>query len=383
MKGIRELVQTADGIHYFVKNKRERMKKNLLKVLAALSAVVLLTGCGDADKALHEMKVEKYVTLGDYSNLTVEVDSSYLPIVEDEEIYEVMNSLYVSYVTEEDGITNRAVKNGDTVIIDYVGKKDGVAFQGGTASGASLEIGSGQFIAGFEDGLIGVMPGDTVDLDLTFPENYGNAELAGQPVVFTVTVHYILPTEVPENKMKDSVVAALGLPEVATVAEYRDYVKEYLESSKQQNYDYFVQNGIIEQVLGQSRFKELPEELLQRYRDMVRSNLTKAAAQYNVSLDTYCNYYFQQDSDSYIREYGERYLKQDLAFQAIANVEGLAVDDAELDSKLAEMAQEAGAASVEELIGDTAKDDFRNYFMNKKIMEYLQSKTTVAEKAAE
>ena len=100
MKGIRELVQTADGIHYFVKNKRERMKKNLLKVLAAFSAVFLLTGCGDADKALHEMRVEKYVTLGDYSNLTVEVDSSYLPIVEDEEIYEVMNSLYVSYAAE-------------------------------------------------------------------------------------------------------------------------------------------------------------------------------------------------------------------------------------------------------------------------------------------
>ena len=383
MKGIRELVQTADGIHYFVKNKRERMKKNLLKVLAAFSAVFLLTGCGDADKALHEMRVEKYVTLGDYSNLTVEVDSSYLPIVEDEEIYEVMNSLYVSYVTEEDGITNRAVKNGDTVIIDYVGKKDGVAFQGGTADGASLGIGSGQFIAGFEDGLIGVMPGDTVDLDLTFPENYGNAELAGQPVVFTVTVHYILPTEVPENQMKDSVVAAIGLPEVDTVAKYRDYVKEYLENSKQQNYDYFVQNGIIEQVLGQSQFKELPEELVQRYSDMVRTNLTKAAEQYNVSLDTYCNYYFQQDSESYIREYGEKYLKQDLVFQAIANAEGLAVDDAELDSKLAEMAQEAGAASVEELIGDIAKDDFRNYFMNKKIMEYLQSKTTVAEKAAE
>ena len=93
MKGIRELVQTADGIHYFVKNKRERMKKNLLKVLAALSAVVLLTGCGDADKALHEMKVEKYVTLGDYNDLTVEIDPAYLPVVEDSEVYEVMNSL--------------------------------------------------------------------------------------------------------------------------------------------------------------------------------------------------------------------------------------------------------------------------------------------------
>ena len=359
------------------------MKKSFVKFLAALSAVFLLTGCGETDKTLHEMKVEKYVTLGEYDHLTVEIDPAYLPTVEDSEIYEVMNSLYISYVPKEDGITNRAVENGDTVIIDYVGKKDGVPFDGGTADGASLGIGSGQFIAGFEDGLIGVMPGETVDLDLTFPENYGNAELAGQPVVFTVTVHYILPAEVPENKMKDSVVAAIGLPEVDTVAEYRDYVKNYLESTKQQNYDYAVQNGIIEQVLGQSEFKDLPEELVQKYSDMVRANLTKAAAQNNISVETYCSYFFQKDSESYIRENGERYLKQDLAFQAIANAQGLAVDDAELESKLAEMAEKAGVDTVEEFIGDIAKEDFRNYFMNEKIMEFLQNNTTVAEKVAE
>ena len=89
-------------------------------------------------------------------------------------------------------ITDRAVEDGDLVTIDYVGKKDGEAFSGGSAEGYQLKIGSNTFIDGFEEGLIGVMPGDTVDLDLTFPESYSrNQDLAGQAVVFTVTLDKI------------------------------------------------------------------------------------------------------------------------------------------------------------------------------------------------
>lgn len=369
--------------------------KNIVKILAVFSAVLTLTGCGEPAgeptgestgepaQTLHEMKVEEYVTVGDYENLAVEIDAAYLPTVEDSEIYELMNSVYLNYVTEEDGITDRAVKNGDTVIIDYVGKKDGVAFDGGTASGASLGIGSGQFIDGFEDGLIGVTPGETVDLDLTFPENYGNAELAGAKVVFTVTVHYILPTEIPEKDMKDSVVAAIGLPEVENVAQYRAYVEDYLETNKKQYYDYAVQDGIIGKLLANSQFQELPADMIQKYQDIVRTNLNSLAAQNNVTPDIYCNYVYQMDSESYIKQYGERYLQQDLIFQTIANSQGLTVQDEELDSKLAELAAEAGASSVEEYIGTTSKEDFRNYFMNEKVMEYLMSKTSVSEKTEE
>ena len=215
------------------------MKNRFWNLVPVLLAVIVLSGCGtdeneslnpngievgndgpqdmnesDAEnngsQNLNETDVEKYVALGDYKNIAASVAEDYLN--------ELLLNTYNAFVTVETGITDRAVEIGDTVDIDYEGKKDGVAFEGGTAAGASLGIGSGQFIAGFEDGLIGVMPGETVDLDLTFPEGYGNEELAGRAVVFTVTVNYIKPGL---DDMEDSVVANIGMEGVSTVEELR------------------------------------------------------------------------------------------------------------------------------------------------------------------
>ena len=153
------------------------MKKKIAGALTALAMAVLLAGCGSqVNVPLNQMKVEKYVTLGDYANLQVKADAA---SVDPEELESLLNDVYLSGVTAETGgITDRAVAVGDIVVMDYEGKKDGVAFSGGTAQGARLTIGSGQFIDGFEDGLVGVMPGETVDLDLRFPEGYKNADLA-------------------------------------------------------------------------------------------------------------------------------------------------------------------------------------------------------------
>lgn len=133
---------------------------------------------------LQDLDVDQYITLADYRNMTV---SAARPAVDDETVTQYINSeLLVGTITD------RAVREGDVTDIDFVGKKDGVAFEGGTAAGFKLTIGSGRFIPGFEDGLVGVMPGETVDLNLTFPETYQqNPDLAGQEVVFTVTVNGI------------------------------------------------------------------------------------------------------------------------------------------------------------------------------------------------
>ena len=165
--------------------------------------------------------VEQYVTLGEYKGLQVTVTE---PAVDDATLETELESVYFANVTAENGgITDRAVAEGDTINLDYEGKKDGVAFSGGTAAGASLTIGSGQFIAGFEEGLVGVKPGETVDLDLTFPEEYHSADLAGQAVVFTVTVNYIQPTE-----MEDSVVAGMGIDNVTNLEELKQNVYDEL-----------------------------------------------------------------------------------------------------------------------------------------------------------
>lgn len=310
--------------------------------------------------SLNGTDVEKYVTLGDYRNIAVSVAEDYLNSM-------VLNT-YNAYVTVENGITDRAVETGDTVDIDYEGKKDGVAFAGGTAAGASLTIGSGQFIAGFEDGLIGVMPGETVDLDLTFPEGYGNAELAGQAVVFTVTVNYIRPGL---DEMKDSVVADIGIEGVNTVEELRQYAYEILYADNQNDYIVQLRNVITDELVAQSVFEELPEAYLEAGRQALMANLEDIAAYYSISADDYTSYIYGMSAEVFVNAYAEQGVKQDFTLQAIANREGLTVSDEELQSRLEEYASNAGYTSVEEFIGEISKEDYRDYFMSEKVLEFL------------
>ena len=309
---------------------------------------------------LNETDVEKYVALGDYRNVAVSVAEDYLNAL-------VLNT-YNAYVTVENGITDRAVATGDTVDIDYEGKKDGVAFAGGTAAGASLAIGSGQFIAGFEDGLIGVMPGETVDLDLTFPEGYGNEELAGQAVVFTVTVNYIKPGL---DEMEDSVVADIGIEGVNTVGELRQYAYDILYADNQNDYIVQLRNIIVDELIAQSTFEEIPEAYMEAGRQTLSVNLEDIAATYGISADEYASYFYGMSAEYFVNVYAERGVKQDFILQAIANREGLTVSDEELQTQLEEYASNAGYTSVEEFTGVISKEDYRNYFMSEKVFQFL------------
>ena len=165
--------------------------KRLISLVIALALIVCFSaGCGEEDRKLYsETKLSKYVQLEGYKGIEIDTSSkvyeNYYNAIIESDI--AGNSFY-----KVDGV----VAEGDTVNIDYVGKKDGIAFSGGTAQGQDLKIGSGRFIPGFEEGLVGVELGSTVDLNLTFPEDYGSTELAGKDVVFTVTVnHNYVPLE--------------------------------------------------------------------------------------------------------------------------------------------------------------------------------------------
>ena len=171
--------------------------KRLICFLMVTATVLGLAGCGKkAKRQLYNDKLSKYITLADYKGLKVDTKSD-----EFKKYYGNMISSDVSsnnlYVKKTEG----TVANGDTANIDYTGKKDGVAFDGGTAAGYDLTIGSNSFIDGFESGLIGKKIGDTVDLNLKFPENYSSTELAGKAVVFTVKINYVKTDE--ERKPED------------------------------------------------------------------------------------------------------------------------------------------------------------------------------------
>lgn len=357
---------------------RRSALKTRLALLATLLSVSLLSGCGgtgnETNADLKEMSLDKYVTLGDYNNLNVTVAPAR---VDEAQWDQLVYAVYISNISAENGgITGRAVEEGDTVVIDYEGKKDGVPFQNGADTGAELTIGSGQFIQGFEEGLKGVMPGETVELELTFPEDYKkSSELAGQAVVFTVTVHYILPKA---DQMEDSVIAALGLPEVGDMAQLRQYVYDYLMESAQEDYRYNLQNAIMEQLMELSTLEELPETFVDSYKHMFSDTIANMAAGTGTDADTVANYYYGMNSEDYVNLSAQIQARQEVILQAIANREGLTVGEEELQEKLEEYAEEM-KVSVEDMLKTFSEEEYRNYFMSEKVMDFLIERANVAE----
>jgi len=349
------------------------MKKKIAMLLTAVMVSGLLGGCAGEDVIvpLNEMKVTKYVTLGEYTGLQVSVTESN---VKQDEWDTLVEQVYYGNITAENGgIMDRPVENGDTVNIAFEGKLDGVAFEGGTSDAFELIIGSNRFIAGFEEGLVGVMPGETVDLDLTFPEGYQNTDLAGQDVVFTVTVHYIVPVE-----MQDSVVAGFGAGEFSNIEELRQYVYDYLDYYAQSSNTSGLNNAILEAFMASCEFKEIPAALIEEYGNKIRQDMESAAASTGMDADTYTSYYYGTNLDTYVNDYAEEYVKQSVAYQAVANAQGLNVSEEELNEILTEYAQSGGYASVEEFMTANPRDDYYDIFMMNKVNEFLTENAIIS-----
>lgn len=339
------------------------MKRTIKGILTMLLAAGLLAGCGQSreENALRDLKADSHVTLCDYQNLSISVEPA--TVTDEERDLSVMEAYSRFATLENSGITDRAAADGDTVNIDYVGRLDGVAFEGGTASGAFLVLGSGSYIDGFEDGLMGVRPGETVDLDLKFPEGYGNTELAGKAVTFTVTVNYIV-------ELRDAVVATMGLQNVGTVAELQQYKYDSLYAEKEAEYNRNVQIAIMQKLMEQCTYGELPEAILEDNKAYV-SGIVNSAAAYGLSADDYTNTFFGMDSETYINNYAVELTKQDITLKAIADREDLNVSDKELKSTLEQYAEEAGASTVEAYLGEVSAEEYRNAIMMDKVMDYL------------
>lgn len=344
------------------------MKKWIKAAAAALLAVGMLSGCGSSKEVLlKDLDVEQYVTLGEYKGIDVRDPLA----IDDESVKLYADSLYFSAaynagIEIAGGTTDRAVEFGDTVSIDYEGMKDGVAFGGGTAEGYYLTIGSGQFIDGFEEGLVGVMPGEDVDLNLTFPEQYRNANLAGQPVVFHVTVNRIMPED-----RNGAIVSLVGIDGVATMEGLLEYVKDWMYSSAQNNYTETLQNSVLDVFMGNCSFGEMPKSMLTKYEEMIRTNIETQAGYYGMDAESFIAAVYGAELDKYVADCAVETARQNVAMQAVANLEGLNISDEELQEMLLEHAQRAGYATVEDYIGEFSVEDYREYFTYERVMAFL------------
>lgn len=382
------------------------MKKKLAVLLITAMTVSMISACGtDKEKTeegqtvestteaegstqtedvetvlLKDYDVESIVSLNEYKGMTVELTK---PTVTDAEVDSYITDVLSNYGGKEEyAIMDRAVAEGDTVNINYSGKLDGVAFEGGTddsEEGTNLGIGSNTFIDGFEEGLIGVMPGETVDLNLTFPENYQSTDLAGKETVFTVTVNGIAPTV---KDLTDEMAAKLN-EETATVEAYKQSVMTMLteeaEAEFESSYDSNVEDALIQKLVQECTYTELPEEIVTQYKTTIENNMTQAASMYGMDLDSYIMAAYGVSYDAFEVEmvtWAENSAKQAMAFQAIANKENLNVDDAKLAEELETYAQNYGYESVDELGADMG-EDYREYLMFINVLDYLKENAQV------
>lgn len=385
------------------------MKKLVMAVTAVSLSAMMLAGCGDSaeeqtqesvveteesseaaetetveekvyeDEAYMDyLNVDDFVELGDYLGTEVTVEAPY--VSEDQVESYIQRVLSSNPVKTE--ITDRAVQDGDVTDISYVGKKDGVAFDGGTADNYELTIGSNSFIDGFEDGIIGMEIGETKELNLTFPETYGNADLAGADVVFTVTLNKIYEETDPE--LNDEFVAGLEIEDVATVEEYRQYVYDGLMENAQYQYDMDVETAVLNAVYENATFKAVPEAMAERYYDRLVTNMTYQAAMYGVDLETFMYYFYGMEAEQYeadMKDSAQRAAEQILMLQAIAEQEGLTVSDEELDKELMAQALEYGYESADaykEVLGNEIKG-YREFVMSEKVTAYLVENAKVTQ----
>ena len=234
------------------------MKKKMMAALLA-GMMIFAAGCGSKGSD---------VTVGEYKGLIL---TSVSQATVDTEIQTMLD--YYAELVEVD----RAAQDGDTVNINYVGLKDGVAFEGGTddsEEGTDLKLGSNSFIDGFEEGLIGVVAGEKRDLNLTFPEDYGNEELNGQAVVFQVTVNAVKEKRLPE--LTDAFIAE-NFPEYTTVDAYTEAIRENL------NYNTYYEQ-VTEQIMASSEVSKYDEE-------KVAARKTQLIAEYKSYAEYYGSYY--------------------------------------------------------------------------------------------
>lgn len=361
-------------------------KKILVAIMVAMTA--MLCACGEKAAVESTVNPDDYVVLGDYSNLTADV---VLQTVSDNDIEKQMKS-ELDYYVDTYGLVSYepvegrdVIQTGDVVNIDYCGTKDGVAFEGGTAQGFNLEIGSGTFIPGFEDGLVGKKLNETVDLNLTFPEEYQNAELAGQAVVFTVSVNSIGDSAkpiVPEHNddlIKQLYDLGFGFDSMDA---YRADVKSYLEEQVKSTNDVAKEDAIWDVVYATCEVKDAPEDMVANVKDKIYANAQSYADQYGITLDEFIQQAMQMTTEDFEKQANETALesaKQQLVIQAIAKKEKIVVSKKTLQEMKEKEAEEAGK-TVEEYFQGVTDEDYYSYVLNKKVYEYLASIVTLNEK---
>ena len=296
----------------------------------------------------------------------------------EEDVQSQIDSLLSQNSTTQD-VTDRAAANGDTVNIDYAGTVDGVAFTGGTYSGYSLTLGSGSFIDGFEDQIVGHAAGEEFDVNVTFPEQYQAAELAGKPAVFKIKLHEVKYKELPA--LDDEL--AKDCSEYDTLDEFKASIRKNNQEQLDKQDDLAVENALVDQVI-ESMEGEIPQAMYDVRMDEMVNDFAFRVEQQGLRLEDYLKYMGQsmEQFRAAFMPQAEKQVKIGLALEAVAAAEHIEASEDEINAEIKRIADQYKMEEdkVRELIN---LEDLKQDLARTKAIDFIKSHANIVEKPAE
>ena len=348
--------------------------ENKLEVVDRPQVEIQQIGTGKNLQFTCEVFVKPDVTLGEYKGVEVKKEHT---LVSDEDVnaeIEKERNKQAAEVSVED----RAVAEGDIVNLDYSGSVDGVKFEGGTAEGQTLKIGSHTFIPGFEEQMVGMNIGEEKDLNVTFPTEYHAPDLAGKKAVFHVKVNSITETQLPA--LDDDF--AKDISEFDTLDEYKADVRAKLEAQAAERDNNVFTNAVIEKVMANATV-EIPDAMVERQIDSMVRNFEARLAQQGLKLADFIKYTGQDEKSfrNQYREQAEKSVRANLVLEAVENAEKFEATEEEIDAEIEKFAKQVGQ-DVENLKKNLTEGD-RDYFkadvIRDKAVKFLCDNAKVAE----
>ena len=279
-------------------------------------------------------------------------------------------------------VTDRAVEDGDTVDIDFDGYVDGEQFDGGFAENYSLKIGSHSFVDTFEEQLVGKMPGEDAEVNVTFPADYQAEELAGKPALFKVKINHINDEELPE--VDDDF--AQDVSEFDTLEEYRESLKEKVAKEKQDAARYAQENEAVAKISEEAQI-DIPEAMIETQTNQLIRDIETQLAQQGISMDLYYQFTgltYQSMREDY-RARAESQIRQMLVMEAIADAENIEVTEEEVNEELGKMAESYGMdpRTLLEVAKEEDKENIRGEKKMRKACDFIMEYVVEVEKPAE
>lgn len=313
-----------------------------------------------------KVAVKPEVELGEYKGITVtEVDTQ---VTEAEIDAELENTRNMQARTVE--VTDRPVQQGDIVVIDYEGFSDGVAFEGGKGENHSLEIGSHSFIDTFEDQLVGKNAGDDVEVNVTFPEQYHAAELAGKPALFKVKIHTIKTREIPE--LDDEFASMVS--EFETLDEYREDVTKKLEERKKEEAKHTQENEAVQKIVENSKM-DIPEPMIEMQCENIIQEFANRISQQGLTMDQY--FQFSGTNLDRMKEQVHpealQRIQNSLVLEQIAQTENMEVTEEEIEEELKKIAASYGmqVEKFKEFVSEEQRENMKNDLLIQKAVDFV------------